>query len=253
MRVTGPLGLGLSAGALASLLAVAPVLGANEVEKAAKAKKGRYFLKANLPYVSGRHAFGTYKKPLVTCTAEGLRTQGEAEIKGGLFNIEGRTLSLRINDEIAVDDIEYDGDDDQMDIEVQGKGRTQGGSGVVAFRGLRSLAEFEACWNEVFSDLSIEKKYEWPEDVRRLVLDRQVTNGMSREQVLVALGNPDRMSKTTESGQEVEIWVVQMGEGSKMGYFSMKAADRREVAIRFLAGKVASFESNNAGSDLKVK
>ena len=114
------------------------------LEKALKTKKGTYFLKSNLPYVSGRHPFGVYKKPLVMCSAEGLNTQQAGEFGAGWYNAEGRTMSLRINDQVKVEDFDYDDDENQLEIELEGTGRTAGGEAVVAFVRLGGVEESTA-------------------------------------------------------------------------------------------------------------
>jgi hypothetical protein len=223
------------------------------LEKAMKAKKGTYFLKTNLPYVSGRHPFGVYKKPLVMCTAEGLNTQQSGEFGAGWYNVEGKTMSLRINDQVKVDDYDYDDDESQLEIELAAAGRTADGESVVAFVRLAGAEDFERCWNEVFSDVSIETRYEWPEPVKQDVLARKVANGMTQEMVLVALGNPERIDKTLEDGKQVEVWHIQMGAGSSVGYWTMSVGDKREAAIKFVDGVVVGTESAAAGKQLKVK
>jgi len=223
------------------------------LEKALKTKKGTYFLKSNLPYVSGRHPFGVYKKPLVMCSAEGLNTQQAGEFGAGWYNAEGRTMSLRINDQVKVEDFDYDDDENQLEIELEGTGRTAGGEAVVAFVRLGGVEEFDRCWNEIFSDVSIETKYEWPESTKKDVLARKVTNGMTREMVLVALGNPERVDKTLEGGKEAETWHVQVGAGTSVGYFTMSVGDKREAAVKFVDGVVVGLESTGAGTQMKVK
>ena len=223
------------------------------LKKAVKAKKGIYFLKSNLPYVSGRHPFGVYKKPLVVCSAEGLNTKQAGEFGVGWYHAEGRMMSLRINDQVKVEDIDYDDDENQLDIEVEGTGRTAGGEGVVAFVRLGGIDEFERCWNEVFSEVSIETKYEWPDSVKRDVLARRVTNGMTREMVLVAVGNPERIDKSLEDGKEAETWHIQTGEGSNVGFWTMSTGDKREAAVKFIDGVVVRSELVAAGSQPKVK
>jgi hypothetical protein len=246
------LGLALAS---VSLLSGSPAAGGDGkvLEKAAKAKKGTYFLKSNLPYVSGRHAFGAYKKPLVECSVEGLNTKSAGEFGGGLYHVEGRTLSLRINDQVKVEDLDYDDDEAQLEIEVEGTGRTGGGDGVVAFVKLRGIEDFDRCWNEVFSDVSIETKYDWTDEVKRAVAARRVNNGMSREMVLVAVGNPETIEKSVEDGKNIETWHVQTGEGTKMGFFAMSVGDKREIAIKFIDGVVVGFESAASSGQLKVK
>ena len=247
---TGPL-----AGLALLLISSAPTeAGPGKVlEKAVKAKKGTYFLKSNLPYVSGRHPFGIYKSPLVACSAEGLNIKQAGELGFGWYHAEGRTMSLRINDQVKVVDVDYDDDEDQFEIEVEGTGRTDGGESVVALVRLGGIDEFERCWNEIFSEASIETKYEWPEAVKRDVLARRVTNGMTWEMVLVAVGNPERIDKSLEGGKETETWHIQAGEGSNVGFFIMSVGDKREAAVKFIDGVVVGMESASAGNQMKVK
>lgn len=225
-----------------------------EIKKAMKEKKGTYYLRTNVPYYQGRHAYGTFKRAIVTVSPSGgVKTGDAAEVQAGLFHAEGRRLVLRVNDPVKVDEYEWDDDENAFDIELEGTGRAGDGEGVIRFTNLTSVGDFEKCWKEAFSDVSIETKYDWPEAIKKAVVQREVREGMTKEQVLVAMGNPDRITRSTDRGKPIEIWQIQRGEGSKMGFWSMKMGDRKEMEIKFVDGKVVGIGGDEARSDVKLK
>ncbi len=243
---------------LSSLLIPAVAWAGNtgtEVKKAVKAKAGgTYYLKTNVPYFQGRHAYGTFKKPIVVVTAaDGPSIPGSSEVQAGAFHAEARRLALRVNDPVQVDEFEWESEDGSLEIELEGTGHAEGSSGVLKFTGLKSVADFENCWQQTFSDVSIEQKYDWPEEIKKAVVERKVLMGMTPEQVLVAVGNPERVTRTSEGGKPVEIWTIQRGEGGRMGFWTMKVGDKQEMDIRFTDGKVSQIGGDSAAPDVKLK
>jgi len=243
---------------LSSLLVPAVALAGNtdsEVKKAMKAKAGwTYYLKTNVPYFQGRHAYGTFKRPLVVVTAaDGPNIQGSSEVQAGAFHAEARRLTLRDNDPVNVDEFEWESEDNSLEIELKGTGRAEGGAGVLKFTGLQSGEDFEKCWQQTFSDVSIEQKYDWPAEIKNAVAERKVLMGMTPEQVMVAMGNPEKITRTSEGGRSVEIWTIQRGEGGKMGFWTMKVGDKQEMDIRFTDGRVSQIGGESASPDVKLK
>jgi hypothetical protein len=229
--------------------------GAGDIKQAMKEKsKGTHYLKTNAPYMQGRHAYGTFKKPVVTVSPKGgVKIEGSAEVQASAFHAEGRRLSLRVNDPVTVDEFEWDAEDKSLEIELEGTGRAEDGEGVLKFVNLNSVADFKKCWNDTFSSAPIETKYDWPADIKKAVANREVRDGMTREQVMVALGNPERVSRSSEGGRQVETWVVQRGEGAKMGFWSMKTGDKREMEVRFVNGRVVQIGGSSEQPTVKLK
>lgn len=226
-----------------------------DVKAAMRAReKTTFYLKTNVPHMQGA-ALGwvSYKRPLVTCVpATGVQIEGSGEFQGGAFHAEGRRLSLRVNDAVRVDEFDWDDDDGSLDVEIEGTGRSKG-EGIVQFREIRSAADFQTCWNGAFSEVSIEQKYDWPEDVKRALVAREVKEGMTPEQVLVAVGTPERVSREVQNGQKVEIWTIQRGQGTGFGIFVATFGDKREGLIRFVDGKVAAFDAGFQEPTVKLK
>ena len=225
------------------------------IKKAIKARiDGTHYLKTNLPYLQGRHGFGTFKKSLVTVSpVEGVKIQASADLQAGVFTATGRRLVLRVNDPVVIDEFEWESEDDSLEIEVEGTGRAIDGEGVLKFVNLQTAEDFEKCWVETFSDVSIEQKYDWPEEIKKAVLEREVREGMTREQVMVAVGSPVRISHSKEEGREIETWVIQQGEGARMGFWKFKFGDQQEVEIKFADGKVAAIGATTEQPALKLK
>ncbi|HZI94680.1 MAG TPA: hypothetical protein VFE84_10585 [Patescibacteria group bacterium] len=227
----------------------------SDLKKEMKAKSSKtFYLKTNVPYFSGRHPYGTYKRPLVTVTAkDGVKIEQSAEIQGGAFHAEGRRLVLRVNDMVKTDDINFDSDENSLEIELVGTGRTGDGDGVLKFVDLRSMDDFSKCWEAAFSDVSIEQKYDWPADIKQAVVERKVLKGMTLEQVMVAVGDPEKISRSTDNGAKVEIWTIQRGEGSKIGFWTAKTGDKQEMEIRFENGKVTQIGGTEEQPGIKLK
>ncbi|HKY31042.1 MAG TPA: hypothetical protein VJV23_00805 [Candidatus Polarisedimenticolia bacterium] len=242
---------------LAAALAAAPALARDaggDIKKAMKEKTGTYYLKTNLPYLQGRHAYGTFKRPIVTVSpGEGVTTASTAEVQGGAFHAEGRRLTLRVNDPVKVDEHEWESDDQSLEIELEGTGQAKDGVGVIKFVGLAGVNDFEACWEAAFSSVPLQDKYDWPADIKRAVAERRVLEGMTQEQVVVAVGYPEKTSTSTDQGHKVETWVIQRGEGSKMGFWTMKVGDKQEMEIRFVDGKVAQIGGSQEQPKVKLK
>ncbi len=239
-RIPAVLAVAAAAGLLAAgSPARAADLG-SEIKKAMKEKAGKtWYLKTSLPYLYGRHPYGVFKRPLVTVTpADGTDIQESPEMQGSIVHAEGRRLELRVNDPIAVKDFEWQKGEQLLDLEVAGTGAAKESEGVLRFQKMTTMADFETCWSETFSDVSIETKYDWPDDIKKAVRNREVREGMVPEMVVVALGNPERMTTETKDSKKVEVWVFQMGEGTRMGYWTQKMGDKKEVEVRFAEGKV---------------
>jgi hypothetical protein len=239
---------------LAADFARAGDLGA-DIKKAMKEKsQGTYYLKTNCPYLQGRHAYGTFKQPVVTVTAgDGVKILSSADLEAGVFAAKGRRLTLRVNDPVKVDEFEWRSDENALEIELAGTGRAGDGEGVLKFVNLQSIADFGKCWSEAFSDVSIEQKYDWPEAIKKAVVERRVLEGMTKEQVLVALGDPERITRSTDQGKQVEVWIIQQGEGSKMGFWTAKVGDKREMEIRFVDGRVTQIGGAEEQPGVKLK
>jgi len=226
-----------------------------DIKKAVKQKAAKsWYLKTNVPYFQGRHAYGTFKRPLVMVTAkDGVKIEQSAEIQGGAFHAEGRRLVLRVNDVVKIEDTSWDSDENSFEIEMEGTGRTGEGEGVLKFINLTSMDDFEKCWTATFSDVSIEQKYDWPAAVKTAVVARKVEIGMTPEQVLVAVGDPEKVSRSTDGGKKVEVWTIQRGEGAKMGFWTVKAGDKQEMEIRFIDGVVVQVGGAEESAGVKLK
>lgn len=227
----------------------------SDVKKALKEKAGKtFYLKTNVPYFQGRHAYGTFKKPIVMVTAkDGVKIEQSAEVQGGVFHAEGRRLVLRVNDAVKTDETEWDAEESSLEIELEGTGRTGEGAGVIKFLDVKSVDDFATCWSAAFSDVSIEQKYDWPGEIKKAVVERKVLQGMTPEQVMVAVGDPERISRSTDDGRKIEVWTIQRGEGAKMGFWTLKAGDKREMEIRFENGKVTQIGSADEQTNIKLK
>ena len=226
-----------------------------DIKKAVKQKAAKsWYLKTNVPYFQGRHAYGTFKRPLVMVNAkDGVKIEQSAEIQGGAFHAEGRRLVLRVNDVVKIEDSSWDDDENTFEVELEGTGRTGEGEGVLKFVDMTSIDDFEKCWSAAFSDVSIEQKYDWPANIKSAVVERKVEVGMTPEQVLVAVGDPEKVSRSTDGGKKVEVWTIQRGEGAKMGFWTLKAGDKQEMEIRFIDGKVSQIGGAEESSGVKLK
>lgn len=197
--------------------------------------------------------FGASKKPLVQVTpANGVDRTGVGQVGGNALQSVGNRLHLRLNDAVQIDEAEWDGDDKTLDIELKGRGKSTG-DGLVRFREVATAADFEKCWAEVFSDIPMQRKYDGPEAIKQMVAERRVQNGMTREQVLIAVGNPEKVARTQENGRELEVWTVLTGDLGGWGVTNAANFQMSMVDIKFEEGKVVGFEQRGQETGVQLR
>ena len=187
-----------------------------------------WYLRTNVPFLQTGEGRGATLKALVLVTrAEGIRVMTERLTAA---SSPERRLDLRVNDPVKILNFEWNSEDDSLTLELEGKGRAEDGRGVIRLAGIRDRKDLEACWATAFSEKRLDKVAGWSPEIRKAVSRREVFPGMTRDQVMVSLGTPDRVARSGEGAAEVETWTVRRPiEGGGMG---------PEIEIRFVGGKV---------------
>jgi hypothetical protein len=78
-----------------------------------------------------------------------------------------------------------------------------------------------------------------PPEIKKAIADKRVTEGMDRDQVLMALGRPDHKSREVQDGMELEYWVFGKPPG-------------RMVFVTFNGSKVIKVKEQYAGLGSEV-
>ena len=187
-----------------------------------------WYLRTNVPFLqTGEGRAATLKALVVVSSGDGIRVMTERLTQAASAE---RRLSLRVNDRVQIRNFEWNSEDDSVLIELEGKGRAEDGRGVIRLSGIRDRKDLEACWVKAFSEKRLDKVAGWSPEIRKAVSRREVLPGMTREQVMVSLGTPDRVARFGEGDAEVETWTVRQPiQGGGQG---------PEIEIRFVAGKV---------------
>jgi hypothetical protein len=78
-----------------------------------------------------------------------------------------------------------------------------------------------------------------PPEVKKAILDKRVTEGMDRDQVIMALGRPNHKSREVQEGMELEYWVFGQPPG-------------KMVFVTFNGNKVIKVKEQYAGLGSEV-
>jgi hypothetical protein len=115
---------------------------------------------------------------------------------------------------------------------------------VIAFVNIKTLEDFKAAYKRAFSQVPLEEEHpEWSPEIRRAIAERRVIEGMTKEQVLCVLGEPESVGTTVENGVSIEIWHPRQENGSKQPYHNMKPYHTGyPTSIRFADGKLVAVE-----------
>jgi hypothetical protein len=228
--------------ALAAALAAAPATGAisrQERKAAEKMLDGRVYLRLDAPCNKGRHPYGIYYSPLVEVSPAGSNMEGDAGASFGWFHAQSTVWSARINDEMELDELDWDDDEASVEVELEGKGDRHT---VLKFVGIRSLADFRAAFEHAFSPIPLQEHHpDWSAEIRQAIGERRLVNGMTKRQAYYVVGMPARVAKSSEEGKAVETWTLQQ-QGLEIGFFGMKTGNSGAPPemLRFEDGQLVS-------------
>lgn len=208
----------------------------------------RLYMRIDAPCATGRHPYGTYKRPLVEASPEGVNTEADEAMNASWFHADSTYWGIRINDPVELD--EFDFDDDEIEVELEGVGPADKNATVIKFVDIDSLEDFQTAFDLVFATQPLQDEHDdWSDEVKEAIADRELQNGMTKRQVFYITGRPESFEKSEEDGKEVEIWRLRTDKGMKMGFFKAKAGESTGLpsSIRFEDGVLV--KGSRQGSD----
>ncbi len=215
--------------------------------------KGTLYLRMDAPCATGRHSFGTYKRPLVEVSPEGANTEADNELNASWWHADSTYWGIRVNDPVEFDELEFDGS--EVEIELEGVGPAEDNSTVVKFVGIQTLDDFQAAFDRAFSRQPLQDGHDdWPAEIKQAIAERQPQNGMSKRQVYYITGNPKSFEKKEEGGKKVEIWHLRQDRGMKLGYFGAKMGQTTALPAspRFADGKLVDASQTGTSSEFSL-
>ncbi len=215
--------------------------------------KGTLYLRMDAPCATGRHPYGTYKRPLVEVSPEGTDGDVETEMNASWWHADSTYWGIRVNDPVEFDELEFDGS--EVEIELEGVGPAENNATVVKFVGIETLDDFQAAFDHAFSRQPLQDGHDdWPAEIKQSIADRQLKNGMTKRQVYYITGNPESFEKKEEGGKQVEIWNLRQDKGMKTGFFRAKMGESTGLpsSVRFEDGKLADAAQSGTGSDFSL-
>lgn len=208
---------------LASLALALPAgaqLSKADQKAAEKLTSGTLYMRVDAPAATGRHAYGTYTRPLVEVSPEGVNTDADTIGSASWWHSDSTYWGILINHPVKVEDIDFDDDEPEVELELEGVGPAEDEDTAIKFVGIHSLADFQAAFDLAFSRQPLQEEHaDWSADVKQAIANRELREGMNKRQVFYITGKPERFEKSNEGGKEVEIWHLRQSKGVKTGYW----------------------------------
>jgi hypothetical protein len=227
----------------------AQTLTRQERKQAEKLFAGKLYLRIDAPCEIGRHPYGTYQSPLVEVSPEGANTEQGAGPNFGWFHAGSTSWKARINDQMELDELEWDDDDPtSVEVEIEGAGKAEGHDTTIRFVQIRSMADFQAAFDKAFSRVPLQDEHaDWSPEIKKAISERRLLQGMTKRQAYYIVGMPAKVDKPAEEGKEVEVWTLQ-SQGLEIGFWTMKPGDTGPAkTLRFEDGALVSFDAAPAG------
>ena len=172
--------------------------------------RGDLYLRVDAPCVKGVHPFGVFLSPLVEVSPRGASDDFTSLAAVGRHHAVGTFWAARVNDQMRLDDLEWDAEAGIVELELEGVGRSAGRDTVLRFVGIHSLGDFEDAFGHAFATRPLEEEHpEWPAEVRTAIGQRRLLHGMTRYQAYVAVGAPAEVERWESDGVAVELWELQ--------------------------------------------
>lgn len=249
--------LALLLGALAlPAVAAAAGLSSADLKQIKKDLAGTLYLRVDAPVGTGSHPYGTYLRPLVEVTPKGINTDDEEVYTSGWWFSDATYWGVRVNDPVKFDDMDYDDEEDRLEIELEGIGQAEDEDTVLAFVGLHNLADWKAAFDLVLSKRPLQEDHDdWSAEIKAAIAKREIHEGMTKRQAFYVVGKPERFEKKTEKGKEVEIWHLRQSRGIKIGYWhaEVDAPTGAPRGLRFENGVLkAIFGSSSSDDDFSL-
>ena len=199
-------------------------------------KDGKLYMRLDAPCATGRHAYGTYKRPLVEISPEGANTDTSTELNVSLFHADSTYWGIRINDPVEFDEMDYESDEASVEIELEGVDHVEDESTVIKFINIHTMDDFQKAFDQAFALQDLHD--DWPADIKAAIAKRELVNGMTKRQAFYVTGTPESFEKSEEGGKEIETWHLRQDRGMKMGFFKAKMGESTGLpgSIRFEDG-----------------
>lgn len=209
------------------------------------------YARIDLPHKSGRHAWGTYKAPLVEITPEGANTEAEEGFRASVFHADSTYWGTMPNSKLRVEDVDFD--EDTVEVELEGVDNDEE-STVVLFKQIGSVDDLRKAWEHAFSDRPLQDGHDdWPAEIKQAIAERRLVAGMNKRQAFYVVGRPESFEKTEEDGKEVEVWHTRQERGMKMGFWYSHSGSSVEIpsTLKFVDGALVGIETTKTdGLDL---
>lgn len=210
---------------------------------------GTLYARIDIPCGTGRHPVGTYMFPLVEVSPDGVNTDNESSVSAGWYHAQSTYWGIAPNDTLRFDEAEWD--EDTVEIELEGVGKTDGNDTVVKFVGIHSLDDFKKAFDRTFSRVPLQDEHaDWPPEVKKAIGDRQLMKGMTKRQVFYVIGSPESARESEENGKKVEVWTLRQSKGLKMGFWGFSSegpSTGTPKTLRFVDGKLEDFAGSGSG------
>ena len=190
-------------------------------------EKGTLYMRVDTPCATGRHPYGTYKRPLVEVSPEGeISTEAEEAINASWWHADSTYWGVRVNDPVELDELDYEEDENTVEIELEGVGPIDGEDTVVLFVDIHTFEDFQKAFERTFSYRPLQEEHDdWPQEIKDAIAERRLVEGMTKRQAYYVTGRPEGFDRLEEGGEEVEIWRLRQTKGTKMGFFTVRSGE----------------------------
>ena len=217
---------------------------------------GRLYLRMDAPCATGRHPYGTYKRPLVEVSPDGTNTADtDTVMRSSWWHADSTYWGIRINDPVVLDELDFDADDGEVEIELEGVDVADGNATVLKFVNIYSVDDFDRAFEHTFSPVALQDGHDdWADDVKQAIADRELRDGMTKRQVFYVTGTPESFEKSEEGGKEIETWHLRQDRGMKMGFFKAKMGESTGLpgSIRFEDGVLVGVAQSGSSDEFSL-
>lgn len=210
------------------------------------------YMRVDAPCATGRHPYGTYKRPLVEISPEGVNTDADDVATSSWWHADSTYWGIRINDPVEVDEIDIEDDEGEVEIELEGRGPVDDEETVILLVDVWSFDDFQAAFDKAFARGPLQDEHaDWSAEMKDAVAERRLVEGMNKRMAFYVTGRPERFETLTEDGKEVEIWHLRTDKGRKTGFWFSKGGEETGMpsTIRFEDGLLVGAGGEMQGGD----
>jgi hypothetical protein len=217
-------------------------LSGKDRDRAKQMTQGKLYLTTTLPmrYTSGGWGIGSEVlsevSPVGIDIEKNMPAPGDKKRRG----VDTIYWGFGPNDAIQNGSLYYK-KDNIIDLWAEGVEKSKNVEVTIRFVGIKTLDDFQKAFDLVLSPKSVPDQHpDWPEEVRKAIVDRKVIVGMTKEQAFAVVGIPVGLEKGEDAGKTIETWMPRQDTGA-LGSFGkvLSSTTGFPVSIRFVDGKVA--------------